>query len=193
MTLAPKFLPGAGPFSTRVALFLVLLAAHLFSCESAAQNSREYQLKAVLLFRLTQFVEWPTNRFASPETPITIGILGRDPFGDSLRIAIRGETARNRSIELRQLRHVEEAKSCHILFISDSEGRRVREITTALAGHAVLTVSDMENFVRAGGGMVRFYNEQNRVNLRINNETAKAAGLVLDSRLLRMAQIVDDR
>jgi hypothetical protein len=41
--------------------------------------------------------------------------------------------------------------------------------------------------------MVRFYTEENKVKLRINNETAKAAGLILDSRLLRMADIVENR
>ena len=179
--------------AARCAILLVFLASHILAAESAAQNSKESPLKAVLLFRLTQFVEWPTNRFDSPESPVIIGILGRDPFGDSLRIAIRGETARNRPITLRQLQRTEDAKSCHVVFISESESRRVREITSALAGNSVLTVSDMENFVRVGGGMVRFYTEQNRVNLQINNEAAKAAGLTLDSRLLRMSQVIDTR
>ncbi|MGZ8920651.1 MAG: YfiR family protein, partial [Limisphaerales bacterium] len=48
----------------------------------------------------------------------------------------------------------------------------------------------VDEFVTTGGGMVRFLIDQNKVNLRINLDTAKAAGLVLDSRLLRMAEIV---
>jgi hypothetical protein len=173
-------------------LLITLFAAWFLSPASVAQNSKETQLKAVLLFRLTQFVQWPEARFESPESPIVIGILGRDPFGDALRIAVRGETAQNRPITLRQLDRTEEAKGCHIVFISQSEAGRVRQITTALAGNSVLTVSDMENFVRVGGGMVRFYNVENKVNLRINNETARAAGLILDSRLLRMAEIIEN-
>jgi hypothetical protein len=174
-------------------VLIPLVIVHLLSPPAAAQNSKETQLKAVLLFRLTQFVQWPDSRFESPESPIIIGILGKDPFGDSLRIAVRGETAQNRPIALRQLERTEDAKACHIVFISQSEAARVRQITSALAGHSVLTVSDMENFVKVGGGMVRFYTVQNKVNLRINNDTAKAAGLVLDSRLLRMAEIFGNR
>ena len=188
------FTSGSPKVSPRVAhLLIALLAAHFLSGQSLGQSAKETQLKAVLLFRLTQFVQWPESRFETPESPIVIGILGKDPFGDSLRIAVRGETSQNRPITLQPLERTEQAKSCHIVFISQSEAARVRQITTALAGNAVLTVSDMENFVRAGGGMVRFYTEQNKVNLRINNETAKAAGLVLDSRLLRMADIVENR
>ncbi len=174
-------------------LFVSLLAVHFLAPRSAAQSSKETQVKAVLLFRLTQFVQWPESRFETPESPIVIGILGKDPFGDALRIAVRGETAQNRPITLLPLERTEQAKTCHIVFISQSEAARVRQITTSLAGNPVLTVSDMENFVRVGGGMVRFYPEQNKVKLRINNETAKAAGLILDSRLLRMADIVDNR
>ena len=174
-------------------LILALFAIHILSPRSLAQTSKETQLKAVLLFRLTQFVEWPASRFESPESPVVIGILGKDPFGDSLRIAVRGETARNRPIILRPLDRTEDAKTCHVVYICPSEFSRVREITTALAGNSVLTVSDMENFVRVGGGMVRFYTVQNKVKLRINNETAKAAGLVLDSRLLLMADIFENR
>jgi hypothetical protein len=178
----------------RAALFLVaVLAGHFLSCQSFAQSSKETQLKAVLLFRLTQFVQWPESRFETPDSPIVIGLLGKDPFGESLRIAVRGETAQNRPITILPLERTEQAKSCHIVFISQSEAARVRQITTALAGNPILTVSDVENFVRVGGGMVRFYTEQNKVKLRINNETAKAAGLVLDSRLLRMAEIVENR
>ena len=174
-------------------LLLLLLATHAYSPQAFAQSSKETQVKAVLLFRLTQFVQWPASRFESSESPIIIGVLGEDPFGDSLRIAVRGETAQNRPILLRECANTEDAKACHIVFISQSEAPRVREITSALAPHPILTVSDMENFVRIGGGMVRFYTVQNKVNLRINNDNAKAAGVVLDSRLLRMAEIFENR
>ena len=172
--------------------FLLLLAVHCSCVRAEAQVSREYQLKAVLLFRLAQFVEWPTNRFRTPEDPIIIGVIGKNPFEDALHLAVRGETAQQRSIEVLLLRsdEVSRARDCHILFISKSEAPRVKAITSALSGHSVLTVSDMENFAIGGGGMVRFLTDQNKVTLRINVDTAKAAGLVLNSRLLRMAEIV---
>ena len=173
-------------------VFLLLLAIHCSCVRAEAQVSKEYQIKAVLLFRLAQFVEWPTNRFSTPETPIIIGVLGRNPFGDALHLAVRGETAQERPIEILPLRpdEVNRARNCHVLFISKSEAARVKEITSALSGHSVLTVSDMDGFVVSGGGMVRFLTDQNKVTLRINVDTAKAERLVLNSRLLRMAEIV---
>jgi hypothetical protein len=171
-----------------LALFLVCAAAR----SALAQVPNEYQLKAVLLFRLAQFVEWPTNRFASPESPVVIGVLGKNPFGDSLRDAVRGETANGHPIEVRQLRQASEASSCHILFISPSEEERTRDIIQSVAGQSLLTVSDTEDFARAHGGMIRFLTAGNKVTLRIHVDRAKAAGLVINSRLLRMAEIIRD-
>src|SRR5688500_9658029 len=132
---------------TLITVFLLLLAVHCSCTRAAAQVSKEYQLKAVLLFRLAQFVEWPTNRFGTPTDPIIIGVLGMDPFGDALDLAVRGETAQQRPIGVVALRadEVSRARTCHILFISKSEAHRVKEITSALSGFSVLTVSDMEN------------------------------------------------
>jgi YfiR/HmsC-like len=123
---------------------------------------------------------------------VVIGVLCRNPFGDALQAAVRGETAHGRPLEIRQLRQLSEASSCHIVFISSSEEPRVREIVRALSGQAVLTVSDMDNFAREHGGMVRFVTVENKVTLRIHVERAKAIGLMIDSRLLRMAEIVRD-
>ena len=156
-----------------------------------AQVSKEFQIKAVLLFRLSQFVDWPTNRFAPPESPIIIGVMGENPFGDALLAAVQGETAHNRPLKIISVSSDEEARDCHILFICGSEERRIKRIIAALADHPVLTVSDIDDFARGHGGMVRFITLENKVNLRINVQRARAVGLTLHSRLLRMAEVVE--
>jgi YfiR/HmsC-like len=191
--IQPRGLRTGAPLKSRHCLLMVcllLLALHGSAAQARAQVSKEYQIKAVLLFRLAQFVEWPTNRFATPTNAVVIGVIGKNPFGEALSLAVRGETAHNRSIKIEELKPEDDIRACHIVFISRSEARRVKEITSSLAGQSVLTVSDMDNFVVRHGGMVRFLTDQNKVNLRINLDTAKAAGLVLDSRLLRMAEIM---
>ena len=84
---------------------------------------------------------------------------------------------------------VEEAESCHLLFISRSEEPRLDQITAQLRSRAVLTVGDIDHFARRGG-MIRFVPEKNRIRLRINLEAARAVGLTLSSKLLRPAEIV---
>jgi hypothetical protein len=172
-------------------LWLIFFVAFQIAVTPAfAQVSKEYQLKAVFLWRLAQFTQWPSNAFENNDSPIAICVLGENPFGDALDEAVRGETAHGRKFVVQHFRSVQEIKTCHILYISLSVARQVKEIIAALRSRSILTVSDIEGFTRSYDGMVRFLTEQNKINLRINLKAATAARLVLDPRLLRAAEVV---
>lgn len=190
-SLAPRIFSAAFRWLRGWKLWLMFFAAfHIAAAPSFAQVSKEYQLKAVFLWRLAQFTQWPSNAFENADRPIAICVLGENPFGDALDEAVRDETAHGRKFVVRHLLSVQEIKTCHILYISLSVARQVKEIIAALRSRSILTVSDIEGFTRSYDGMVRFLTEQNKINLRINLKAAMAARLVLDPRLLRAADIV---
>ncbi len=149
----------------------------------------EYQVKAVMLFNFAHFVEWPPAAFADPSAPLVIGVLGEDPFGISLDEAVHGEKVGLRPLLVRRYQRTEDLDTCHLLFISRSEAGRLEEIIARLQNRSILTVSDAEG-AALRGIMIRFVTEENRIRLRINLNAAKAAGLVLSSKLLRPAEIV---
>ncbi|MGH7544657.1 MAG: YfiR family protein, partial [Gemmatimonadota bacterium] len=157
----------------------------------AAQASRapESQVKAVFLFNFAQFVEWPPEAFAGPDTPLVIGVLGADPFEGFLDRTVLGEELRGRPFQVRRYRSADEITTCHILFIGARDGERVEQILRRLATRPILTVGDEDRFTERGG-MIRFVTDQNRIRLRINVEAAQAAGLTISSKLLRLAEIV---
>jgi hypothetical protein len=152
-------------------------------------EAREFQVKAVFLFNFAQFVEWPPEAFPGATEPFVIGILGDDPFGSYLDEAVRGEKVNNRSLSIVRFSRAEDIKTCHILYISQSEAGRLDQILSALRGRSILTVSDVAQFNHLGG-MIRFVTENNKVRLRIDNEAAKSAGLKISSKLLRPSQLV---
>jgi hypothetical protein len=154
--------------------------------------SREYQLKAVFLYRFTQFVDWPPSVFATPQTPITIGILGSDPFGSSLESAIRDERVHDRPLSVQHYKSVQDATNCHVLFISASEASRLPRILAALKGRNILTVGETEDFA-SRGGIIQFITERNRIRFRINLQASRAAGFQISSKLLELAEIVTTR
>jgi hypothetical protein len=154
-----------------------------------ADGPSEYQIKAVFLFNFAQFVEWPSTAFDGPKAPLVIGVLGEDPFGSSLDTTVRGEIINQRPLVVRRFQRVEEVDHCHILFVSRSESKRLEAVVAALRGRTILTVGDTDGFALRGV-MIRFITEKNRIRLRINLEAAKAAGLVVSSKLLRPAEIV---
>lgn len=149
---------------------------------------REHRVKAVFLFNFAQFVVWPDSAFSGPTDPLVVGILGDDPFDTYLDDVVRGEKVNNRPIEVKRYRNVEEAKTCHVLFVSPSEAARMDEILSALRPSKVLTVGESDGFFRHGG-MVNFSTESGRIRLKINLEEVHDAGLSMSSKLLRLADV----
>lgn len=174
-----------------LALVLATLISLVVSglANSTVAASPEYQVKAVFLFNFAQFVEWPPQSFENPTAPFVIGVLGTDPFGEALEGAVRGESIEGRTFVIERYRSVTEIRHCQILFISRSEAAHIEDVAAALAGHSILTVSDIEDSAQRGV-MIRFVAESNRIRLRINAEAAKAAGLSISSKLLRPAELV---
>jgi hypothetical protein len=119
-----------------------------------------------------------------------MGVLGDDPFANGLDELVRGEKVNNRPLVVQRYQQVEEIKTCHILFVSQSAAKQLERILTNLKNRSVLTVGESDNFAKRGG-MIRFINENNKIRLRVNVEAARAANLTISSKLLRAAEIVD--
>jgi len=154
--------------------------------------SHEYPLKAVFLFNFAQFTGWPANAFDKPDAPLVIGVLGDDPFGALLDDAVRGETVNGRKFVVERYRRVEDIKTCHILFISQSETKRLDKIVRALKDRPVLTVSEIDGSAQRGV-RVQFITENNKIRFRINMDSLKDAQLTMSSKLLRVAEIVSSQ
>jgi hypothetical protein len=155
---------------------------------AATQPLRGYDLKASMLVSLTRFVDWPATAFPSADSAVVIGILGDDPFGPVLDEIARHEKCGDRPIKIERYRNVETARECHLLFVSASEEAEFPRILRVLKARPIVTVGDSEGF-DTRGGMIRFSNgPAGRVQLRINPDAFKAAGLAVSAKLLRLAE-----
>jgi len=150
------------------------------------EQPTEYQIKAAFLFNFAKFVEWPPEAFPGTNSPIVIGVLGPNVFGDNLEKIIHDRRVNNRPFQFKNFTSPEEAAHCHILFISSSEKDNFKKILHALNRASVLTVSETEGFIQAGG-MVNFTIEDSKIRFQISDEAAKKAGLRISSKLLSLA------
>jgi len=163
----------------------------LFAAASlAGQVSREYDVKAAFLLNFATFVEWPPEVFAHADSPFVIGVMGNDPFGRTLDEMVSGERVKERPLVVYRLDRLEDMHRCHILFISASEAKRVKAILRRLQGQPVLTVADLPGFTEQGGGIG--FTTATRVALVINPVVLRAAGLRISSKLLRLAQVIQE-
>jgi hypothetical protein len=150
-------------------------------------SSVEYKIKAAYLLNFTKFVEWPTNRFPTRTTPIRVGVLGKDPFGNDLERTMSGRVIEGRKFEIVRVEEPEASTNCHIVFISSSERRRVPEIVETLHKANVLTVGEHEEFLEQGG-IIRFFLHQDTVRFEINPRAAESARLRISSKLMQIAK-----
>jgi hypothetical protein len=172
--------------------------------DSAA--SLEYQVKAAFIYNFIKFVDWPKEKVPDPNTPLTIGIIGQDPFKDAFG-PLQGKEARDRKVIIQRFEgfvELEESgkkekdqphpknqdiQKCHLLFICPSESERIADIIASVKGHSVLTVADTQGFLEAGG-IINFIMEEQKARFEINVTTARQAKLQIRSQLLRLAKRV---
>ena len=134
----------------------------------------------------TRYVQWPAKSFKQTNSPVVIGIFGQDRFGQKLPALLAGQTVEGRELVLRKVTTLDECKESQILFVSQSEKRRVPKILRSLGVTPVLTVGESENFLQAGG-MINFRWREGAVLLEINHVAAQKAGLQISSKLLLIA------
>jgi len=178
----------AGNKASKWGRFLVFFAAFmgLMTNGLAQQQPSEYELKAAFLFNFAKFVEWPPDAFADSNSPIVIGVLGKNVFGDSLKKIINDRKVNNRSFKFLNLDSASQATNCQILFINSAEKNDYAKIIGSLHNASVLTVSEADGFLKAGG-MINFLIEGKNIRFQISDDAAKKARLKISSKLLSLA------
>jgi YfiR/HmsC-like len=174
------------------ALALLGLMAGLLRVNSGfAEDSpvSEYQVKAIFLFNFAKYVDWPATAFTNAATPITIGVLGTDPFGDNLQNMVKGKTINGRTFLVKHLTADSDLSGCQILFISDSEASRMGEILAKAGALPILTVGEGEDFAK-NDGIIHFILKDGKVRLEIDLTSVKKTGLAISSKLLAVADVV---
>lgn len=169
---------------------MVVVAASLCAPLRLAQAAAptEEQLKAVFVFNFSHFVAWPPQSFATPTEPFVIAVLGGEAIAAQLEEAVRDEKVDAHPLVVRRLRPGEEIPACRILYIDRSLGGQLEQVLTQVRQRDTLTVSDLAGAAQRGV-IIELANENNRVKLVINTDTAHDAGLTISSNLLRLARV----
>jgi hypothetical protein len=148
------------------------------------QRADEYRVKAAMLFNFTRFIEWPADVFSSPATPLTVCVLGVDPFGAILEDALKGHSVGGRSIQVKRMGDVE--PGCHVVFISGSERKRISVLADRLRATGALTISEEEGFGTVGG-MIELFTDGESVKFNIYTGALEQSRLRASARLIALA------
>jgi hypothetical protein len=172
-------------------LALTFMISPGWSAPDNISQARDYDTKAAFLHNLASFVEWPESAYADLESPFVIGIVGEDPFSQVLDNVVDGEYVGKRRIIVRRFRGSDDLAQCQLLFVASSEAAHVSEILRRVEGRPVLTVGDLAGFVGTGG-MIGFGRREDDLELNVNKPAVHAAGLVVSSKLLQVAHVIEE-
>jgi hypothetical protein len=168
-------------------LVLLLLG---WTAPAHAQDVTEVGLKGAFLFNFARFTEWPTDSLPADAT-VSACVLGDRAVGDAFARQVKGKQLGGRHVNVTIVDADSTLPACHLLYLSGVSRARVGEIVSKFREVPVLTVSDAEEFTKRGG-IIQFFVESGKMRFRINARSAKRARLLLSSRLLALADVVDE-
>lgn len=171
------------------AICCLLLLSTLPKAHSQTDNEEEYRVKLAFLYNFAQFVQWPSDAFSSPSAPLTICILGPDPFKGEVGEALRGRMVGGHPMEIKKLKPEDDPKACQMIFVRASEKGVARKILAALKGSNTLTVGETNGFADAGG-LINLTLVENKLRFEINLDAALKTRLKVSAKLLALAKIV---
>ncbi len=169
----------------------ILISGLLAGQAEIESSSRvpEYALKAAFLLNFAKYVEWPPTAFEDQTAPITIAVIGRDPFGPELEASLKGRVVRGRPLKIRRIGRPTDIADLHMLFVPRGEERKMPEILAR--SQAVLLVGESPGFCRLGGALSILI-EDGKPRIEANPDAAARSELKIDAKLLKVATIIRD-
>ena len=198
--------------TTTVLILVLSLTGIVSAAETDPAPSKEYQVKAAFIYNFIKFIDWPdpapdvSNQKA--KEPITIGIIGENPFDKAFEVLAK-KKIRNREVIIKHFggfaknsvkyredgktkykyKDADALKACQVLFVGSVETKYCKEIIDIVKDTSVLTIGETKDFLGTGG-IIGFVTEEKKVRFGINLIAAEQAELQIRSKLLRLAKKV---
>lgn len=146
----------------------------------------DQQLKAAFVLNFIRYTEWPERAFTGPEAPLNLCVLGGDLAGTGLS-GIGGKAIKGHLVQVKLATNADEARGCHAVFVPEGDLRRNIPILRSLQQLPILTISEADGFIDAGG-MIGLVHSDNRLQFEVNLGVVQQAQLKASSQLLRLAR-----
>ncbi len=158
--------------------------------ENSNTSSSEYRFKAVFLYRLVRWVTWPTSNLPKNSKTLTIGIVGKDPFGREIDALTKLKPIKGRKIVIKRFSKVVDIKKTQVLFVSRSLTQaEVDQVISRGHKDSILIIGEKDKFVDQSG-MISLLIRKNKLKFEVNTGSIKKAKLKVSSQILKMASRV---
>lgn len=176
-------------FRTALLVVALLGPAWLAPQHAAGQPGvARAELQAEFVERFTRFVDWPEPALPAG-APFVLCTLGAPEVGRHLARIAAEQSIKQRTAVVRA---TTDAAGCHVLFVAQAELVRQRELLVRLRDRPILTITEVDGPSRSAA-VITLFLEKGRQRFSIDAAGAKARGLQVRSKLLRLARDTDRR
>lgn len=167
---------------SRVHQFLLSISL-LFSISvgvAYGQASSYEELQAAYIYNFAKYIKWPD------EAPtFVIGVYGETEIMAFLQKTLEGKKVGNKEIELKIISKSDPFTDCNIIYVSESDSRKVEELADAVVGKSILIVTE-DDLIKKGAA-ISFVVEGDHLRFKLKKSVLIGAGLSASEGLLKLA------
>ena len=172
-----------------VSLIYCLLLFFSSTHHTWSKSVEQQAVLAVLTFNVASFTSWPEQGHNNEKSTLSLCVYGSNMVQQAFE-SIANKVVNNRTIQIVNLSRLRDLNQCQLLYMSELERKKLVPLLIELKDLPILTVGENMNFLRAGG-MVSLENINGTMQLTFNLPVINNSELVIGSRLLNLANIVD--
>jgi hypothetical protein len=177
------------PLRSLLRVTRALLAGWLLVCGATASHAvDELDLKAAIVANLLAFADWPAQAAPSPNGALVLCVGPQQALRAPLA-TLNGRVIRQWLLQVRELAPADAIAQCHALLVDDALLAERPALRRELRTLPVLSFSDAAQAADAAV-CIRLELVNGRIGFMVDLATARSNGLVLSSRLLRLAREV---
>lgn len=170
-------------------LLVLALAGSPVAAGTSVDAADEYEIKAAMYLNLLRLVEWPPGNHGDAAAPLVVGVSGSEEMARAIETVARsGSATAGRKITVKRISGTSGVEECHSVFIGGADRKRIEGTLMATSKDSVLTVGESDRFVSLGG-MIALRLTDERIQIEVNLDAARGAGLNISSQLLKIAVV----
>jgi hypothetical protein len=150
--------------------------------------SLEDKTKAAFIYNFTKYIQWPDDTLKT----FNIAVIGNSEILIPLKEIEKKKKVDNRKITVEHYHDITEIETCHILFISKSEEKKLPEILDSIGTRKILTIGDTDGFAEKGVA-INFKIVKGKIRFEINSTVLDNLKMQVSSQLLKLAIIVEGK
>ncbi|MFC1853044.1 YfiR family protein [candidate division CSSED10-310 bacterium] len=173
----------------KLCLCIMIMAASMINV-TAYDPVPDYKIKAALIEKFTRFVIWPFESSTSnQDDPFVIALIGENQLGIYLEEAMAERKIKGRAVVVKKIENLDQVEGCHILFIAQSEKKRLASILARIENEPILTIGSTDGFAQQGV-LINFFRSDDTIRFEVNISVVHKSSLHMSAKLLRVARII---